>query len=488
MNTITAFLDGSMIYGSDAATATSLRAFQGGEMKTSAGNLLPTDSAGNYLAGDTRVNENPELTSLQTLFVREHNRIAAKIARDNPSWSDEQIYQAARARVIAEVQAITYNEWLPALLGPNGLQSYRGYNANVNPSIANEFATAGFRFGHSIVGSDIEFLDDNGNEIADEISLAEAFFNPSVVKEYGIDPILKYLASDPSQELDTKVVDELRNFLFGPPGAGGLDLASLNIQRGRDHGLADYNSTRAAYGLPKVTSFAQITSDVSLQVKLRSLYGNVNNIDLWVGALAENHTPGGSVGPLLKAIIVDQFSRLRDGDRFWYQRTFSGADLATLDHTSLADVISRNSTDHNIQPNVFVFKPQISGTVFGDGNRDGRFNPGEPVAASRTVQLVDADGAVIATATTNAQGRYLFSVTDGLGTGEYQVRLVGANGAVQQTKSVAVTRGDVNATVDFALPPPPSTNPPPPRGMQFLPPPTDTGGLLSGIDLNPAKR
>ena len=154
----------------------------------------------------------------------------------------------------------------------------------MNPGIANEFSTAAFRFGHSMLGDDVEFLDNNGQPVADEVELSQAFFNPPLVTQNGIDPILKYLASDPASEIDTKVVDSVRNFLFGPPGSGGLDLASLNIQRGRDHGLADYNTVRAAYGLPKVTSFAQITSDPQLQAQLKQLYGSVNNIDLWVGA------------------------------------------------------------------------------------------------------------------------------------------------------------------------------------------------------------
>lgn len=93
VNAITAWMDGSMIYGSDATTAASLRTMQGGQMKTSAGNLLPTDAAGNFLAGDVRVGENPELTSLQTLFVREHNRTAARIALANPTWNDEKVFQ-----------------------------------------------------------------------------------------------------------------------------------------------------------------------------------------------------------------------------------------------------------------------------------------------------------------------------------------------------------------------------------------------------------
>src|SRR5204862_7385822 len=118
---------------------------------------------------------------------------------------------------------------------------------------------------------------------------ANAFFNPDVVEATGIDPILKYLASDRAQEIDNQVVDGVRNFLFGPPGAGGFDLASLNIQRGRDHGLADYNSTREAYGLPRVTSFSQITSDATLAGRLQALYGTVDNRALWVGGLSGDH-------------------------------------------------------------------------------------------------------------------------------------------------------------------------------------------------------
>src|SRR5581483_7537499 len=262
VNTITAFLDGSMIYGSDTATAAKLRTMSGGLMKTSDGGLLPLNdpavlggpalnmandshivtSDKLFAAGDVRANENIELTSLHTLFVREHNFWATKIAAANPKLTDEEIYQQARSIVIGEIESITFNQWLPAILGPGAIKSYRGYNPNVNPGIANEFSTAAFRFGHSLLGDDVEFMDNDGNSTQDEIPLAAAFFNPDVLKASGIDPLLKYLASDVAQELDTKVVESVRNFLFGPPGAGGLDLASLNIERGRDNGLADYNT------------------------------------------------------------------------------------------------------------------------------------------------------------------------------------------------------------------------------------------------------
>src|SRR4029077_7598921 len=185
-----------------------------------------------------------------------------------------------------------------------------------------------------------------------ELLLRDDFFIPQAVEDAGIDPILKYLASDRAQEVDTKVVDELRNFLFGQPGQGGFDLASLNIQRGRDHGLANYNAVRVAYGLPAGTRFSQISSDPTIQARLQQLYQNVDNIDLWVGALAEDHVPGSSTGPLIRAGLIDQFTRLRDGDRYWYQRVYSPADQAVLENNrTLSDLMRLNSNADVIQEN-----------------------------------------------------------------------------------------------------------------------------------------
>ena len=455
VNVITTWIDGSVVYGSDTVRAAALRSFAGGKLKTSDGDMLPfnTDGLPNandahifpdnqlFLAGDVRANENVELTSLQALFMREHNRIAADLAKKNPRWTDEQLYQGARKIVIAEIQAITYNEFLPALLGRGALARYRGYNPKVDPSIANEFSTAAFRFGHSMINDDVEFMDNNGVAVRDEIPLAQAFFNPQVVEESGIDPILKYLASDRTQEIDTHIVDGLRNFLFGPPGAGGLDLASLNIQRGRDHGLADYNTTRVKYGLPRVTTFAQITSDPVLQAKLQELYGSVDNIDLWVGGLAEDHVAASSTGPLVRRILVDQFQRLRDADRFWYQTQFSGRQLATLERTRLSDIISRNTDIHNLQDNVFIFDVTLSGRIFNDRDGNGRQQFRERGLSGWSVRLLDEEGNVVDMTTTTASGRYDFA---GLDLGTYTIDVVAPNGWTQTSRAlgdIAVTRG-----------------------------------------------
>jgi peroxidase len=363
-NQITAFLDGSVIYGSDAERAEALRAFEGGRLIVSEGDLLPMNEAGLdnaggtssslFLAGDIRANENVALTAMQTLWVREHNRIADQLADEHPEWNDERIFQHARQIVTAELQAITYNEFLPALLGPDALGPYLGYDPGVNADISNIFSTAAYRFGHSMLSTELLRLNNDGSVIDDgNISLSAAFFAPQEIVAHGIDSLLLGAASQTAQEIDTQVVDDVRNFLFGPPGAGGFDLASLNIQRGRDHGLADYNQARIDLGLEPVADFADITSDVALQQKLAEVYGDVNNVDVWVGGLAEDHVPGSSVGELIQTVLVDQFQRIRAGDRFWYQNVFAGPQLQEIENTSLADVIRLNTGIANLQDNVF---------------------------------------------------------------------------------------------------------------------------------------
>jgi hypothetical protein len=454
---ITAYLDGSMIYGSDATRAAALREFAGGRLLTSDGDLLPFNTAGLanandahifadnqlFLAGDVRANENAELTSLHTLFVREHNRRAAQIAAKNPAWSDEQIYQQARRLVIGEIQSITYNEFLPALLGSNALPRYRGYDPKVNAGISNEFSTAAFRLGHSMLADDVEFISNDGEDVQDEMALAEVFFNPSVVEGAGIDPIMKYLASSNAEEIDNMVVDGVRNFLFGPPGAGGLDLASLNIQRGREHGLADYNSTREALGLQRVTSFHQISSNPAVAAKLEQLYGSVDDVDLWVGGLAEDHVRGSNLGQTFQRIVVDQFTRTRAGDRFWFERDLSRGELSMVRSTSLGDIIKANTDLTNLQDNVFKFDVTVAGTIYNDRDRNLRQNfRGEGGVAGITLEMVDdEDGSVIDTAVTGRGGQYRFTHVQ---IGDYTIRPVLAKGMTLTTAeelAIDITRG-----------------------------------------------
>src|SRR5580692_8109619 len=130
VNTIAGGLDLSQIYGSDAATAASLRNADG-TLKTSAGDALPIVN-GAFVSGDARVDENPELTDISTLFVREHNYWVGVLQAQNPSWTGDQLYNMSRAVTTAEYQNIIYTEYLPALLGKNAVGPYTGFNPAVN--------------------------------------------------------------------------------------------------------------------------------------------------------------------------------------------------------------------------------------------------------------------------------------------------------------------------------------------------------------------
>ena len=368
INQLTAFIDASMVYGSDAIRAKALRINDGtGRLKTSSRNLLPFNTTGLpnaggrastlFLAGDVRANEQVGLTSLHTLFVREHNRQARILHRRFRHLSGDQIYERARAWVGGLIQVITYNEFLPILLGPNALKPYTGYDPSVNPGILNEFSTAAYRFGHSMLPPELLRLRKNGQPIHEgNLALREAFFAPfRILHEGGIDPILRGLASNRAQEIDPYIIDDARNFLFGPPGSGGFDLACLNLQRGRDHGLPSYNDVRLAYGLSPAATFADITSSPDHQNHLASIYQTVEHVDVWLGGLAEDHRPGAMVGELIYTILVKQFERLRDGDRFFYLNVFPHYQIRKLEATTLADVIRRNTRiGREIQDNVFL--------------------------------------------------------------------------------------------------------------------------------------
>jgi hypothetical protein len=448
---VTSYLDLSQVYGSSQVVADALRTFKGGLLKTSPGNMLPYDnttyftpaqitalnmendpqavSTGQlFAAGDTRANENLELTALETLFVRNHNQIATQLQQEHPNWTDEQLYQEARKINIAQYQEIIYNEWIPAVLGPNALSQYTGYKPNVNATIANEFSTVAFRFGHSMVSPSIARDANDGQSAADPFPLSEDFFDPNVLNPAGVvDPltgavstdigaVLKGDADGNGQAMDTMAISAIRDLLFGNGVIGGQDLIALDVQRGRDHGIPDYNALRVAMGLPAVTSFSQITSNTQVQKELEEAYpGGVNTIDAFEGGMAEDHVAGSDVGPLFQAIMVNQFQRLRDGDRFFYLNENFNADENNLlqEGDTLAKVIESNTDITNLQSDVFKFTASISGTIKLAG---AQFNPrasGPNYTAGITVNLEDTTGDILATTTTNRQGRYSFNQLSG---------------------------------------------------------------------------
>ncbi len=375
INFTTAFIDGSQIYGSDSFTASVLRggpANPGAKFRTSndingdAENLLPRNAFGPapdapFVAGDSRLNDNVVLTAMHTLFMREHNRLVDELAAGHPDWPTEQLYQRARKIVGAELQVITFHEFLPALLGPHAPVASGNYDPSLNPAVLNEVPVVFLRVGHSMLTNDFKRVQNDGQPSPlGSLPLEQAFFNPAALTtSVDLDLFLKGLSVEVQEETDLKMVDAMRIAL----------LDAIDIQRARDHGVPDYNTLREAFGLPRAASFADITSDVASQTAIASVYGNIDSIDPLVGALAEDHLPGASVGPLVAAAFRLQFERLRDGDRFWYEHDpdFTSSELADLRQTRLADIILRNTGVRNLQTNVFVTVPEptLSLALFG---------------------------------------------------------------------------------------------------------------------------
>jgi peroxidase len=538
VNSVSSYLDLSQVYGSTPAIADALRTHTGGQLKTSPGNMLPYDNStyftpdqlavinmandsgavstqNLFVTGDVRGNENVELTTLQTLFVRNHNLIASQLQKEHPDWSDEQLYQEARKINIAEYQNIVYTQYLPDVLGPNAIPQYQGYNPNVNPSIATEFSTVAFRYGHSLLSSNIERQGNNGQDVLPNdpagasISLATDYFDPNVLNPAGvtdpltghistdIGPILKGDADGNSQASDLLAINDIRNLLFANGGLqdNGQDLMARDVERARDNGIGTYNQVREAYGLPAVTSFAQITSNVQVQQELQKAYGTVDNIDPFEGGLAEDHVPGSDVGPLFTAIIADQFTRLRDGDRFFYLNEQWTPDEMNIMHQgdTLAKIIEANTNVTNLQPDVFVFQASISGTVTAAPSGGGKAQTPPPGVPGITVQLQDTSGNVLATTKTDAQGHYLFNQQSGpaanpdnapgvSAVGSYNIVLVLPSGYTQTSANPApvnITNGDTHVTgVDFVVNTGSTMTPPPGgqgQGGQLPPPPSGQG-------------
>jgi peroxidase len=507
VNSISSYFDLSQVYGSDVATDNALRTFVGGQMKTSPGGLPPLDNSSYFTAaqlaainasvggmaddgpapqsqmfvtGDTRGNENVELTVLQALFLDNHNRLASELQKQNPTWTDQQLFNEARKLNIAQYQSIIYNEWIPAVLGANALPAYKGYNPNVDASIANEFSTVAFRFGHSLLSGEIERQGNNGQAVAGSVPLEEDFFDPTILNGEGqasstdpytgltttdIGAVLKGDADGDAQAEDVQAINEIRNDLFNEvvPGVGyGQDLIALDVQRGRDNGIGSYNEVRQALGLPAVTSFSQITSNVTVQKELQAAYGNVNNIDAFEGGLAEDPVAGSDVGPLFQTIMVNQFTRLRDGDRFFYlNESFTPAEQALLNQgNTLAKVIEANTNITNLQSNVFIFQASIGGKVSMNAGKHVVGVPGI------TVELEDGSGDVLAATTTDRNGQYSFNQQSGpaanvenasgvSGTGTYRI-VLSMPSWLQQTGpspgSITITRSGQNVSgVNFNI-------------------------------------
>ena len=281
-NLITAFIDGSNIYASDDRRKGGLRTMSKGLLRThSRGPTLPANKeAGridpigpmSFVAGDIRATEQPGLASIHSLFVLEHNRLATQILTQNPLLLDEELFQRARRLVIAQIQNIVYNEFLPIVLGPTKMQEYglnlppvsrtTTYDPSANPDIFNEFATFAFRFGHSLIPDFFEPAKRPQKTAQNICPLKDTFFK---VEECVLGKdlsgkawqnLILGISTSQSPPMDAKIEEAISNFLFCQKcdfiDGFGQDLAARNIQRGRDHGLPGYTQYRYIHTVGKV--------------------------------------------------------------------------------------------------------------------------------------------------------------------------------------------------------------------------------------------
>lgn len=313
---------------------------------------------GTFGAGDIRANEQIILTAFHTLFLREHNRMAADFTA--AGMNDEDAYNAARNLNIAGYQNIVYNEFLPGLLGSNMILPYAGYDDLVNAEVTLEFSTAMYRLGHSGVANDVLAVDSNDQQSVR--TLADVFFAPQefINTNDAVGSLLLGAKQTCHERMDPEMQDSLRRLLFANVLDETSDLGALNVERSRDHQLPSYNAVRNSLNLADAT-INSLSSLTCRQNDLNSMFNNIDEVPIFAAGLIEDPMGSSQLGQTLTAALVDQFSRFRDGDRFFFENTaadgpgFSPADLTQIRGTTLANVITQNT---------FVTANQIGSQAF----------------------------------------------------------------------------------------------------------------------------
>lgn len=321
-------------------------------------NLLPLDEeldercnrlgmAGCFAAGDVRSSEHIGLAAFHTLWAREHNRIARVLRRMNWFWSGSMVYYTARRIVVAEIQHIMYNEWLPKVVHLEA--TYHGYDPlGHDPSIANAFAHAAYRFGHTLVPNALPQLDQDFNYVRPNVGLREAFFNMKPLMEHGIENTILGMVGNESETVDGRFAKAIVRHLFLKLDDPTLeDLSAINIHRGRDHGLPPYYKWREWCTGERVDenweSLRSMMKKSAIE-RLKKVYASVYDIDLFVGGILELPDRDKIIGKTFGCIIREQFERLRRGDRYFYRNrnVFSEKQVNSLKKVTMRQILCDN--------------------------------------------------------------------------------------------------------------------------------------------------
>ncbi|XP_071625801.1 probable oxidoreductase PXDNL isoform X2 [Temnothorax longispinosus] len=389
INQASSYLDLSPLYGSSEETARALRSGEDGLLNTQRKNLPMASTKYEscrsvnkafpcFFSGDSRVNENPGLTLMHVLFLREHNRVAAELKRLNSHWDDEKLYQEARRIVIAELQHITYNEFLPVIFGEHALDRYglrltqrgyfRGYDIRADATLSNSAASAGLFFVAALTPKTLDLVDSRSAHKSGERTLLSAFYAPQEFYEAGaIDRLIVGATAGHSRKPLPPGLNEIlldRYFHDGKTSDVAVDYAAQIIQQGRDHGLPPYVRWRSFCDLPDLTDFQDLKGTVTKDTieRLRAVYKSVGDIDLVTGALSEAPISDSVLGPTFLCLLGRTFRNIRLGDRYWYENgntpgSFTIRQLEEIRKSTMAQILCRNGDRLQwMQPRAFILK------------------------------------------------------------------------------------------------------------------------------------
>ncbi|XP_061394514.1 peroxidase-like [Musca vetustissima] len=388
----TPFLDLSSVYGNSYEQNIKIRQYFGGYLKTIVNkqqHYLPLTGTTNgecpasmgqcYSTPDVRNQLTPTIAVMQTIFVREHNRIANILGQLNPHYSDEKLFQEARKINIAQYQKITYYDWLPWLLGPvysysNGLiynvdpyQHVNDYDPSWNPVAYAENSAGAFRYAHNQIPGWFSLVtSDRAHNKT--LRLSDYFKRPGVVQLLqagrNFDDLVRGLITQLQKRADANLDKEIKHYfdrkLFDE---FGTDLKSIDIQRGRDFGLASYNDYREWCGLPRAHDWSGFANEIGEEKisLLQKFYKTPDDVELNVGGSLEQHHSEAIFGPTFQCIMGRQFLTARKADRFFFEHHdvntgFTKEQLAEIRKVNLAAILCANTeTLRCVQPNVFLF-------------------------------------------------------------------------------------------------------------------------------------
>jgi Ca2+-binding RTX toxin-like protein len=388
-----------------------------------------------YVAGDGRANENIALTSIHTIWARNHNFHVEGLIDAGFTGTSEELFQAAKVINEAEYQRVVYTEFADHLLGGmrgDGDHGFNEYNPDVDARVSHEFATAAYRFGHSLINQTMTVLDAQGNPTS--VPLFDAFLNPTNdpsafpvdpsafytpkpgYEQLGINGILGGAMGQAAEEVDVNIVDAVRNDLVRI----SADVFAFDVAREWDVGIGSMNQIRAdlmastdpyvreavgfagdltpysswedfqtrnnlsdavinqfkqAYpdlvlAAADIAAFQAINPGIQLGGPNHDTVRGIDRVDLFVGGLAETHINGGVVGQTFWVILHEQLDRLQEGDRLYYIDRVEHLDFYDIvEEQGFASIIARNTGLTGLPEDIFGTR-QLDDEDEDDGDDD----------------------------------------------------------------------------------------------------------------------